>query len=56
MQEREEQDDCSMRVVPREIEWIVPSRSIVSKYSGAGLLLYTRTRTTDSGGNETWNL
>ena len=37
MQEREEQDDCSMRVVPREIEWIVPSRSIVTKYSGAGL-------------------
>ena len=36
MQEREEQDDCSMRVVPREIEWIVPSRSIVTKYSGAG--------------------
>ena len=36
MQEREEQDDCSMRVVPREIEWIVPSRSIVTKYSGTG--------------------
>ena len=53
MQEREEQDDCSMRVVPREIEWIVPSRSIVTKYS---VLRYTRTRTTDSGGNETWNL
>lgn len=57
MQEREEQDDCSMRVVPREIEWIVPSRSIVTKYSGTGTILrYTRTRTTDSGGNETWNL
>ena len=36
MQEREEQDDCSLRVVPREIEWIVPSRSIVTKYSGTG--------------------
>ena len=36
MQEREEQNDCSMRVVPREIEWIVPSRSIVTKYSGTG--------------------
>ena len=42
MQEREEQDDCSMRVVPREIEWIVPSRSIGTKYSGTGhfLLLF----------------
>ncbi len=39
MQEREEQDDCSMRVVPREIEWIVPSRSIVTKYSGTGRFL-----------------
>ncbi len=57
MQEREEQDDCSMRVVPREIEWIVPSRSIVTKYSGTGhFVVIPRTRTTDSGGNETWNL
>ena len=35
MQEREEQDDCSMRVVPREIELIRPVPEY-SQYSETG--------------------